>query len=388
MALDGFDLRARLARLEHRVQVLELQLSARDQAGALGTEQPPAPKEMNPSTEEIYPSTVAIPLEAADEPPASPPFLPITRKEPPTPRPAFDWEKLIGMRLFAALGAVIVVIGVGLFLKLAYDRGWMNLIPPATKCISGAVFGVLLLGAGEFLRRKWGAIASVGVSAAGLGVLFASVFAAHGVYHLMHPAAAFVLLAAVASVGFVVAARGRLASIAVLALVAAYINPIIIDEPNPGAWTRPVYLFVILCTGLSLSAWRAKPFRVLRGLVWWGTLLFGTAWVLGPGLAHLDARAGAPRRSLDRGARRTCRVREMAGECVGAVARGSPVAIGSICRDELYNDGMGRVPRDHCAAASDGDTRLVGSGVGCRGRGGSGGVPRGQSPGAARCPSQ
>lgn len=280
MAQEPRELRERVNELERRLSALEQRLGAGTEAlEATGpNQQSTAPAAMHTETPEPFP----VPrLHMASQEPlkaAAAPTLPVASSlfrravEPraaAAPRPHVDLERLVGMRVFAAIGAIVVVIGAGLFLKLAYDRGWLNLIPPLTKCITGGAFGAALLIAGEILRRRWGSIASVGVSAAGLGVLFASVFAAHGVYHLMHPAIAFVLLAAVAALGFVVAARGQLASIAVLALLAAYVNPIIIEDPRPSPWTLPVYLLVILCTGLALSAWRARPFRMLRGLVWW-----------------------------------------------------------------------------------------------------------------------
>jgi uncharacterized membrane protein len=203
--------------------------------------------------------------------------------QPRGDRAAIDWERAIGMRWFAAVGAVVVVIGVGLFLKLAYEQGWLDLLPPVAKCLLGAAFGALLLAAGEVIRRRVGSLASVGPSAAGLGALYAAAYASHGIYQLLVAPAAFILLALVSGLGFVVAARCGIALLAILALLGGYINPLIIGG-SASPWVMPAYLLALLVTGLALSARRPRPFRALRPLVWWGTVLLGSLWIFTEGL--------------------------------------------------------------------------------------------------------
>jgi uncharacterized membrane protein len=198
------------------------------------------------------------------------------------PPSRLDLERAIGGRIFAAVGAIVVVVGVGLFLQMAYRMGWMNLIPPAGKCLLGAVFGGGLLIAGELVRRRINAAASAGISAAGLGTLYASAWAAWNL-QLVPAAVAFIMLALIAAVGFVVAARARSATLAVLALIGGYLNPFVIGGGG-SELVMPTYLITLLAAGLTLSAWRARPFRILRSLIWWGTLLVGTLWTMVQGV--------------------------------------------------------------------------------------------------------
>jgi uncharacterized membrane protein len=207
------------------------------------------------------------------------------------PAATMDLERLIGMRWFAAIGAVVVVIGVGLFLKLAYDQGWMRLIPPEMKCVLGAAFGLALVGAGEVIRTRVNALGSMGISAAGLGALYASGYSAYGVYGLVPPSLAFVLLMLVSGLGFVVSARADVALLAVLSIVAAYLNPFVVGGPG-SPLVLPVYLLAVLAVGLTLSAWRPRPFRVLRPLVWWGSVLLGSFWTLTAGVDEPDLALG------------------------------------------------------------------------------------------------
>lgn len=248
-------------------------------APALIPNAPPAKAPARPAAASINPASAhkaASPSPHTNQPPAK-------TEAPKTAAPTIDLERAIGGRIFAAAGAIIVVIGVGLFLQMAYKMGWMDLLSPTRKCLLGAAFGAALLAAGEVIRRRLSPAASAGISAAGLGTLYASAWATLGLYQLVPSGAAFIMLAAVAAIGFVVASRARSAPLAILSLIGGYINPLIIGGDGP-ALVMPTYLLALLCAGLALSAWRAKPFRPLRGLVWWGTLIFGTLWITVTGL--------------------------------------------------------------------------------------------------------
>ncbi len=195
------------------------------------------------------------------------------------PRPAWSWEQLIGGKLFAALGALVVVTGLALFLKLAYDLGWLGQISGADKCLIGAGFGVALLGAGELARRKWNAYASAGLTAAGIGAMYASAYSAFRFYELLSPPVAFALLVAISLLGIVVAVRARLVSVAFLSILSAYLTPILMASADSPAYILPTYLVALTAQGLVLSAMHPR-FRILRSLVWWGTAVMGGLWVL------------------------------------------------------------------------------------------------------------
>lgn len=186
---------------------------------------------------------------------------------------------MIGGRVFAAVGALVVVIGIALFLKYGIDRGWFAMAP-VWKCLFGAGFGALLLGAGEVARRKVNAMASAGLSAAGLGAMYASAWAARARFELVGDEAAFALLALTTALGVAVALRARLLSVAVLSIVGAYLTPFIVKADAPSPVVLPVYSLALLALGLVLSSWRAEPFRPLRSVTWWGTVAVGSIWTL------------------------------------------------------------------------------------------------------------
>ncbi len=210
-------------------------------------------------------------------PPASKPIPPkpaSSTKPASRPTSISAVEQALGGRWYALIGAVIVLIGLGLFLKLAVEQHWLA-FPPAWRCAGVALAGLALLGAGEWARRKLTLASSAGFSAAGIGALIASVWAAHRLYDLTGELPAFILMAAACALGVFVAARAGLASVAVVSLLGAYLNPLIVGDTNNSKIGFFAYLLLVLATGLALPIWKGRVFRAVRSLVWWGTTLMG-----------------------------------------------------------------------------------------------------------------
>ncbi len=183
-------------------------------------------------------------------------------------------EQALGGRWYALIGAVILIIGIGLFFKLAVEQGWLH-VSPLARCVGVALAGFALLGGGEWAIRKLTRAASAGLSAAGIGTLLASVWAAHRMYDLTGSALAFVLMAAACALGVVIAARSGLASVALAALLGAYLNPAVVGDAHQSKVAYFAYMLMVLGTGLALLLWKGRAFAPVRSLAWWGTILFG-----------------------------------------------------------------------------------------------------------------
>lgn len=259
------------------------------------------------TTEAAFPDVASVerPVEAAAAPAVrseaetpEPPRTPVPRVvnaiPPPAPRyrrtpsaavlkeQAFNLERLVGGRIFMFVGALVLVTGAALSLKLAWDQGWFALLPDQFKCLAVAAFGVVLLGAGEMARRRISPAASIGFSAAGIGVIYAAAFAAYGAFNLVSHEIGFLLMVGTTALGVFIGARAQLVSIAALALIAGYLTPLLFLDIRSSPYVLPAYLLSLLAVGLVLCGWRGGKYGVLRGLSWWGTVLFGTAWILLP----------------------------------------------------------------------------------------------------------
>ncbi len=187
-------------------------------------------------------------------------------------------ESKIGGKLFAALGAIIVVFGVGFFLKLAWDQGWIRLMPPEVRCLLGAGFGLALIAAGEVTFRRLGKPAAVGMFGAGIATLYGSAWAAFGVFSLVSAPVAFVLLALTIALGIAIALRSDSLPVGLLAILGGYLIPFVTNVPSPSPYVLPVHLTALLVLGLALSGWRPSTFLPIRVVVFVATLVIGGVW--------------------------------------------------------------------------------------------------------------
>ncbi|MGN6380064.1 MAG: DUF2339 domain-containing protein, partial [Gaiellales bacterium] len=207
-------LRAELAALTRRVWLLEQ---------AAGTAQAPP-----------MPERTAAP--AAPPPPVARP-VPPPAPTPPSfrweePRPAFDLgalaRRLYTVRTLAWAGGVATALGVVLLYVMAASRGWIT--PPMRVSLGAAVSLAILAAAVELDRREWRADAILAAAGAGIAGLYASLWAAASMYHLVSAAAAAPLSALIAGLAVVVAIRIREQPLAVFGVCGAMLAPALVSE--------------------------------------------------------------------------------------------------------------------------------------------------------------
>jgi uncharacterized membrane protein len=245
--------------------------------------------------EELQRIKSGTPAAEAEAPPAAAPAEPVPEPVPdeavsmaeqppaPTAPPPRDMEQALAGRWFVWIGGVAIAIGGLLFVKYAYDNG---LISPVLQVILGLAAGLVLIAAGAWVRSRSPVVEGAApdyvpaaLSAAGLAVLFAAIFAAYALYQLLDPTAAFLGLAAV-GLGALALSRWQGPFIAALGLIGSYVTPMLIPSADPSAASFFPYLLVILAASLL----------TLRGRSWWwlghaaviGTFLWSIAWLVGP----------------------------------------------------------------------------------------------------------
>jgi len=119
------------------------------------------------------------PTPATPRVPPTPPGPPVQRPAPPAPPSeagGFDWESLVGVRLFSAVAGIALVFAAIFFLRYSIERGWLQ--PPVRVAI-GVILGVGLLVVCERRAARRYPITANALDAAAVGVLFATFFAAH-----------------------------------------------------------------------------------------------------------------------------------------------------------------------------------------------------------------
>ncbi len=201
---------------------------------------------------------------------------------------SLNLEKMVGGRLAAYLGAIFLVIGLVMGVTYGIKEGWFT-FPPEYRCMGVALCGVLLVGGGFVARRRLGAnggAVSAGLGAAGIGALYGAALAAWGMYELYGAPVAFALLALISVGGVAMGLWWKSLPLGVLALLGAYLNPLWMHKEHSSPMVLPVYLLALAAMAFTLSAWRPAPYRMLRVIAWWGTVLIGYSWVFATGLDH------------------------------------------------------------------------------------------------------
>lgn len=218
------------------------------------TEIPPAPIPFAHPTPQldgappVSPEKV-LPAHLKAIPPTPLTYQPASEK---TPVASSAFERTLGLKWTAWLGAVVFVIGAGLGLKFAYDQGWLGGIPPTIRLILFSLGSFALLSAGEYAYRKINRLASVGLHAAGIASLFLIAYAGHAYYALYSSTTAFAFTAIAALAGSLISARTRLLSIAIVSLAGAHLAPVVL-QGNAGLFPFLTYLTALHATALLLA---------------------------------------------------------------------------------------------------------------------------------------
>ncbi len=218
---------------------------------AFAPPQLPPSKQFTDAAASAPPPDVAGPMrEGAEGPSLSPPVAP-----PAAARETrVDWESFVGVKLFSWIAGIFLTIGAVLFLRYSIDRGWLS--PPVQMAI-GLLAGIGLLLACELEAARRYAVTANALDAAGLAILFATVFAGHARWNLVGVVPAFLLMAVIAALAVALALRRDSLFIAALGLLGGFATPALLSTGED----RPIELFsylLLLNAGLAWVALRKR----------------------------------------------------------------------------------------------------------------------------------
>lgn len=227
---------------------------------------PPTPKDM--------PTPAAAPMEDRVLPVSLPPW-PDDRERQET-REAF--EKTLATRWLVWLGGLTLAIA-GLFLaRFAVEQG---LLGPGARMVLGGLFGVALIGGGEFLSRRKLARSigrlkpdqvPVALVAAGLSVLFAVIYASQALHDLIGVDTGFALLALTSLAGFPLALRHG-GFVALLAYAGGLLLPLLIKGAAPATLVDAVWVAVLLVVLFMAAARLGAAWLLIAGGLCHGLLV-------------------------------------------------------------------------------------------------------------------
>jgi uncharacterized membrane protein len=183
-------------------------------------------------------------------PPPLPPLAVTQVRSTKGPKRGGSAEVAVGQKWLLGTGVLILIIGIGFFLKYAFDQEWIG---PAVRISIGFVSGVLLLlGASICHRRKLRGL-DVGIGAVGLGTLYLTSYAACQVDHLLPATLALLLILLTTAIGASLAALWDSQAVAILTFLGGYLAPLLFASAQFDPWLFLGYLFILTVGGQILA---------------------------------------------------------------------------------------------------------------------------------------
>ena len=175
-----------------------------------------------------------------------------------------SWEFAVASQWLLRIGLLLVLVGVGFFLKYSIDHGMLS--PTARAILSGCT-GLGMLTAGIQLLTGNYRLIGQGLLGAGTATLYFSVFAAGSLYHLIDDGLMFALMAAVTVMAGFISVRFDSRLTAVLGVLGGYLTPVMLSTQTvnfPGLYS---YLLILGCGILGVSAFRRWPLLSYLGFI-------------------------------------------------------------------------------------------------------------------------
>jgi len=189
------------------------------------------------------------------------------------------FETLIGGRLLIWVGGVALVVAAVFLIRFTIEIG---LIGPELRMIAAALFGLILLGLGEWARHAKRIVDDPRIAqalvGAGLAVLYATVYGSYILYNFLDINIASVLMLAITMLALGLSLRHGVGT-AALGLIGGFLTPWLVGDPDAGALPLLFYL-ALLDLAVFAIAWRRgwgwlAGVAVLASFAWTGFLLFG-----------------------------------------------------------------------------------------------------------------
>jgi len=282
-----------VARQNRRIGLLEREIGALRSFVLASPPAAPAPApvaeqplETPPSSVEVTQPAEAGPWAVASPPAAEPETVAAQLSSPPeaampetiaaAPKQA-DIETALGTRWAVWVGGLALALG-GLFLiRYSIEAG---IFGPGTRLAMAGMLGVVLVGAGEYIRRTGfkvpvegaaGAYVPGILTAAGAFTLFGTIYAAHGVYGFIGPGPAFFLLGVI-GVATIAAALVHGQALAGVGLLGAMLVPLLVSSQSPNVWALFGYLAIVLVANTIVA--RMRDWKLLAAAGFAGTGLW------------------------------------------------------------------------------------------------------------------
>lgn len=168
--------------------------------------------------------------------------------QPSTSRPGA--EVRFGQKWLLIIGIIIMVLGIGLFLKYAFDNNWIG---PAGRTAMAFLTGIIFLVLGEFFRRR--ALGAFGLYLIGGGIatLYFSTFAAFQIYNLIGQASAFGIMILITVLVALLSLIYNTKWLVVLGILGGFMTPVVLSTGENNQIVLMTYMAILNCGILAIA---------------------------------------------------------------------------------------------------------------------------------------
>jgi len=170
----------------------------------------------------------------------------------------YNLERFVGLNVLNAVGVFLLVIGAITLARFTYE-----MLSDLLKGIMLFALGGLMLAAGEFLNRKKPNIFSLGISAGGVGILYAALATSYFGLRILDMYIAVIVCVLVTATAFLLSNRYNSQIIAAFALIGGYLPMFSIGSDAFITYGAMVYFIILNLFALWISfskKWRVSSY--------------------------------------------------------------------------------------------------------------------------------
>jgi len=226
----------------------------------------PAPPPVEARAQVIETPPAPVPVQP------SPAMLPAAG-EPAEAARAEHLEAVIGQRWLGWVAIVLIFSAAAFFLKYAFDNRWIGELG---RVMLGMAAGIAFAWGGQERHRKGWRYLSQVLTAGGITILYLSVYAAFGYYHLLDQRAAFVFLVILVAEAHLLAVAYNARSIAIMALAGGLLVPVLLSTGRDQY--RFLFTYILILDLGMLAVVMARRWRWIGSLAYVGTQFLFWTW--------------------------------------------------------------------------------------------------------------
>ena len=257
-----------LRQVESRLAAVEVELErlrAAARTAARAQEAEARPKDASPAA--ARPAVAEPELPSAGAPGA------VEVPQPVQPADEESLESRIGGHWLLYVGTAALVLGIGFFVKYAFDNDWIN---ATGRVLIGAAAGIAMAAGGHRIARRGYPLYGQIVVGGGFAALYISVFAALSFYALIGRPAAFGLMVLITAGAAAAANLHRSIGLAIFAVTGGYLTPFLVGGSGNAQVALLTYDAILAVGTVVMAARRGWPALNLLSYVF--VLFTFTSW--------------------------------------------------------------------------------------------------------------